>query len=116
MSGAEWAHSPKALAETCNVVLLCVSDDDAVYEVVFGADGIAAAEPGAVILVDHSSIHPMRTRDWALKLRSECGTSWIDAPVSGGPGGAERGELIVMAGGDGEAFENANPVMSYYTK
>ena len=113
-SGAEWAASPKALAEICDVVLLCVSDDDAVNEVVFGEDGIAAAEPGARILVDHSSIHPMRTREWASKLQSECGTSWIDAPVSGGPGGAERGDLIVMAGGDGETFEIAKPLMSHY--
>ena len=115
-SGADWAESPRALAETCDVVMLCVSNDDAVGQVVFGPNGIASAVSGARILVDHSSIHPMTTRDWARKLGAECGTSWIDAPVSGGPGGAERGELIVMAGGDDEDFKAVKPLMSHYAK
>ena len=115
-SGADWADSPRALAERCDIVMLCVSNDDAVGEVVFGENGIATAAPGARILVDHSSIHPLTTRDWASRLHAECGTNWIDAPVSGGPGGAERGELIVMAGGAGKAFEAVKPLMSHYAK
>ncbi len=56
-AGAEWADSPKTLAETCDIVMLCVSNDDAVAEVVFGENGIEDAVPAAAILVDHSSIH-----------------------------------------------------------
>jgi len=115
-SGADWTDSPCALAESCDVVMLCVSNDDAVGEVVFGADGIASAGSGARILVDHSSIHPMTTRDWARRLHAQRGTGWIDAPVSGGPGGAERGELIVMAGGDSQDFDAVKPLMSHYAK
>lgn len=115
-AGAEWAGSPRLLAECCDVVVLCVSNDAAVGEIVFGENGIAAATDGARVLVDHSSIHPMTTRDWAAKLQSGCGTGWIDAPVSGGPGGAERGELIVMAGGSVADFETAKPYMSAYAK
>ncbi|MFT7571237.1 MAG: 3-hydroxyisobutyrate dehydrogenase-like beta-hydroxyacid dehydrogenase [Paracoccaceae bacterium] len=114
--GANWADSPRALAEGCDVVMLCVSNDDAVGEVVFGENGIVAATDAAQVLVDHSSIHPMTTRDWAQKLRSQCGTGWIDAPVSGGPGGAERGELIVMAGGTAADFAIAEPLVSAYAK
>lgn len=114
--GAGWADSPRALAEYCDVVVLCVSNDAAVGEVVFGEDGIAAATDAARVLVDHSSIHPMTTRDWAQKLRTQCGTGWIDAPVSGGPGGAERGELIVMAGGAAEDFESVKTLISHYAK
>ena len=115
-NGAGWADSPRALAESCDVVMLCVSNDDAVGEVVFGKNGIATATDAARVLVDHSSIHPMTTRDWARKLRSLCGTGWIDAPVSGGPGGAERGELIVMAGGAAEDFDIVNPLVSSFAK
>ena len=98
-AGAEWADSPRDLAEKCDAIMLCVSNDEAVGEIVFGEDGIATAEDPTGVLVDHSSIHPMTTRNWAERLRSQCGTGWVDAPVSGGPGGAARGELIVVAGG-----------------
>jgi len=114
--GAHWADSPKSLSESCDVVMLCVSNDDAVGEVVFGDTGIASATDGAGVLIDHSSIHPMTTRDWSAKLQSKSGTRWIDAPVSGGPSGAARGELIVMAGGTPEDFETAQPLMSSYAK
>lgn len=114
--GAGWTDSPRALAESCDVVMLCVSDDDAVGDVVFGTNGIATATNAARVLVDHSSIHPMTTRDWAQMLRFQCGTGWIDAPVSGGPGGAERGELIVMAGGTAEDFDIVKPLISTYAK
>ena len=115
-AGADWADSPRKLAERCDVVMLCVSNDDAVADVVFGVNGIAAALNGARVLVDHSSIHPMTTRDWAEKLRTECGTGWIDAPMSGGPGGADRGELIVMAGGCAVDFETVEPLILTYAK
>jgi len=115
-AGSGWAESPKDLAEKCDFVILCVSNDDAVGDVVFGENGIAAAREGAQILVDHSSIHPITTRDWAAKLKSENGTGWVDAPVSGGPGGAARGELIVMAGGAQEDFDFVKPLISAYAK
>ncbi len=79
--------------------LLCVSNDKAVGEVVFGEDGLSGAAGAGKLLVDHSTIHPMTTREWAARLQGKNGMTWVDAPVSGGPGGAKRGELIVMAGG-----------------
>lgn len=115
-AGASWANSPRALSESSDIVMLCVSNDDAVGEVVFGDNGIATATDSATVLVDHSSIHPMTTRDWAQKLRASCGTGWIDAPVSGGPGGAQRGELIVMAGGTAGDFEMVKPLIATYAK
>lgn len=115
-AGAGWADSPAALAATVDIVVLCVSNDAAVEEIVFGAQGIADAAGQGRILVDHSSIHPVTTREWAAQLRTETGIGWIDAPVSGGPGGAARGELIVMAGGDAGEFETARRVIEHYAK
>lgn len=114
--GAGWAETPAALADICDVVVLCVSNDDAVEEIVFGPDGIGAAAGQGKILVDHSSIHPVTTREWSAQLKSAAGIGWIDAPVSGGPAGAARGELIVMAGGDPDDFERVRPVISHYAK
>src|SRR3546814_19021984 len=87
-AGARVGASPRALAERCETICLCVTDADAVQEIVFGPDGIAAAGvPGRMVL-DHSTIHPQRTRELAERLRAEGGVVWVDAPVSGGPSGA----------------------------
>lgn len=114
--GASWCDTPAALADLNDVIVLCVSNDDAVGEVVFGTGGIVESAGSGKILLDHSSIHPVTTREWADKLKSASGMGWIDAPVSGGPGGAERGELIVMAGGQTSDFDLVEPVISYYAK
>ncbi|MGB0630527.1 MAG: NAD(P)-dependent oxidoreductase [Alphaproteobacteria bacterium] len=114
--GAGWSDTAGDLASGTDIVVLCVSNDAAVEEVVFGPTGIAAGEISGKILIDHSTIHPEATRDWAARLRNETGMGWIDAPVSGGPGGAERGELIAMAGGDAGEYDSARPVMESYTK
>lgn len=115
-NGALWADSPAALADTCEIIVLCVSNDDAVGEVVFGTDGIAETKGEGKTLVDHSSIHPVTTREWSENLHSKSGMAWIDAPVSGGPGGAARGELIVMAGGEPAVFATVQPVIGHYAK
>ena len=115
-AGAAWAESPAQLAEMTDVLILCVSNDDAVEEIVFGSGGVAAASGQNKVMVDHSSIHPVTTREWSRKLRDANAMGWIDAPVSGGPGGAARGELIVMAGGDPVDFEQVRPMISNYAK
>lgn len=116
-SGGAWADSPAALASSVDVVTLCVSNDAAVGDVVFGPAGIATAPALAgKVLIDHSTIHPVTTRDWAARLRADTGMGWVDAPVSGGPGGAARGELIAMAGGGAADFDKARPGMEAYAK
>lgn len=115
-AGAGWANSPRELAEQVDVIVLCVSNDAAVEEIVFGENGIAVAPTKGKILVDHSTIHPMRTREWAEKISAQSGMGWIDAPVSGGPGGAARGELIVMAGGKTGDFDRVKPMIDAYAK
>lgn len=62
---------------------LCVTDTDAVHEVVFGPQGIAATSQAEALIVDHSTIHPARTHEMASRLRAENKGRWADAPVSG---------------------------------
>ena len=115
-AGAAWADSPAQLTEMTGVLILCVTNDDAVEEIIFGRDGAAEAGGQNKVLVDHSSIHPVTTREWSRKLKDANAMAWIDAPVSGGPGGAARGELIVMAGGDPNEFGQVHPLISNYAK
>ena len=110
--GATPADTPAALAANSVVVLLCVLDTEAVEQVVFGPDGIAKGIQRGALLVDFSSIRPDATRDFAARLRKDTGAGWIDAPVSGGVGGAVNGTLVAMAGGEPADIERVRPIVT----
>lgn len=108
------ADSPSGLAAASDIVFMCVSDTPDVEEVVFGADGVIEGLVDDAIVVDHSTISAAATRRFASKLAGR-GGSWVDAPVSGGSEGAQRGTLAVMAGGDAAALERARPYIEAYS-
>ncbi len=111
--GIEVAESPRAVAETCPVVMICVSDSPDVEAVTTGQAGIAEAiRPGSLV-VDHSTISPTLTRRLAATVESK-GGRWIDAPVSGGSEGAARGTLSIMVGGEAADLERARRWMEAY--
>ncbi|MGE0483923.1 MAG: NAD(P)-dependent oxidoreductase [Gammaproteobacteria bacterium] len=112
--GMTIAHSPAALAAAVDTVFLCVTDTDAVESVVFGDDGVAVGGRAGSLLVDHSTIHPASTRNFARRLGAACGMRWIDAPVSGGVAGAEAGRLVVMAGGDAADLARVESLLGAY--
>jgi 3-hydroxyisobutyrate dehydrogenase-like beta-hydroxyacid dehydrogenase len=104
--GATTVQSPAQLAADCDVVFLCITDTQAVETVVFGPDGIAEGAGKGKILVDHSSIEPHATRDFAERLYAQTGMHWLDAPVSGGVPGVANKTLVVMAGGEQSVFDS----------
>lgn len=96
------------------VVFVCVGDDPDVREVALGPSGVLAAlEPGAV-LVDHTTASAEVAREVAEAGRAS-GVQCLDAPVSGGQSGAEAGRLTVMVGGEPDAFERVEPLISCYS-
>jgi 3-hydroxyisobutyrate dehydrogenase len=103
-----------AVGPESDVVFVCVSDTPDVEEVVFGDYGVIHGMTEGDILVDHSTISPMVTGEFAKQAR-ELGVSWVDAPVSGGSEGAEKGTLAVMAGGPSAAVERARPFMEAFS-
>ena len=110
--GARVAASVQELVTCSDFLMLCISDTQAVQEVISGPQGISRyARPGQV-LVDFSSIDPAVTVSLAKDLYQQCGTDWVDAPVSGGVAGAESGQLVVMAGGDEAVIDRLRPVLS----
>ncbi|KVU06502.1 2-hydroxy-3-oxopropionate reductase [Burkholderia ubonensis] len=114
--GARVVDTPRALAEQVETVLMCVLDARAVGDVVFGPDGLLSGDAAARRLrriVDHSSIPPGVTRDYA-KRAADLGVGWVDAPVSGGVPGAQAGTLAVMAGGRAEDLDAVRPLIDAY--
>lgn len=110
--GARVAPTPADLAATCDIVFICVSDTPDVQALAEGPDGLLATKKGGIV-VDHSSISPAATRELAAQAREE-GVIWLDAPVSGGSEGAQRGTLSVMVGGPREALAAVRPYMDAY--
>ncbi len=112
-AGAAAASSPADLAGRCDVILICVSDTADVEEVVLGEQGVIhGLRPGTVV-VDHSTISPKATLALASEV-AERGGIWLDAPVSGGSEGAERGTLAIMIGGDPDAVAAVRPILEAY--
>lgn len=111
---AKVVESPQQVGPEADIVFVCVSDTPDVEEVVFGDFGVIHGMTEGDVLVDHSTISPVATRDFAAQA-AELGVEWIDAPVSGGSEGAAKGSLAVMAGGDPEALERVRPFMGAYS-
>lgn len=108
------AGSPRQVGPESDIVFVCVSDTPDVEEVVFGDDGAIHGMTEGDVLVDHSTISPVATKEFASRA-AELGIEWIDAPVSGGSEGAEKGTLAVMAGGSSTAMERVTPFMEAYS-
>ena len=104
---------PGDVGPASDIVFVCVSDTPDVEEVVFGDFGVIHGMTEGDILVDHSTISPHATRQFAAQA-AELGVKWVDAPVSGGSEGAKRGTLAVMAGGEPNALEAARPFIESY--
>jgi 2-hydroxy-3-oxopropionate reductase len=107
--GAKACASPREVAAQSEVTFVMVSDTPDVEQVVLGANGcIEGAGKGSVI-VDMSTISPVPTRAMAAKL-AEKGIAMLDAPVSGGEGGAINATLSIMVGGKPEVFAKVKPL------
>jgi 3-hydroxyisobutyrate dehydrogenase len=99
-------------ADGCEFVILCVGNDNDVREVV--AQALPAMAEGGVV-IDHTTTSAKVAREIAEQARA-VGRAFVDAPVSGGQAGAEKGQLAVMAGGEADAFARAEPIMRAYSK
>jgi 3-hydroxyisobutyrate dehydrogenase len=110
-AGAGGAESPAAVARAADIVMMCVTDQHAAAEVLFGATGVARGGGAGKLVVDFSSIAPAAAREHAARLQRDCGIGLIDAPVSGGVVGATKGTLVIMAGGKAEHIDAVRPVL-----
>lgn len=108
--GAHTADSPADAARGCEVVITMLSDGPAVADVLF-EQGTADAIADGTVVIDMSSIPPPTARDHAQRLARR-GIVHVDAPVSGGTGGARDATLAIMAGAEPEAFERVRDLLS----
>ena len=109
------AATPREAAASADLVFMCVGNDDDLRSVVLGADGALAGMKKGAVLVDHTTASANVARELHA-LAAEKGVAFIDAPVSGGQGGAQNGLLTVMCGGDQAAFDRVKPVAMAFSR
>jgi 3-hydroxyisobutyrate dehydrogenase len=109
-AGAKPAASPAEAAGVAEVIITCVSDTPDVEAVILCNNGVIhGAAPGSII-VDMSTVSPSATRRIAASL-GEKGVRMLDAPVSGGSEGAQKGTLSIMVGGEEADLNKVRPVL-----
>ena len=113
--GGNYFLTPEEVAEGCDVVFLCVGNDEDVRSVVTGEDGLLKSLKPDSIIVDHTTTSATLAQEMSSKCLNQ-GISFIDAPLSGGQIGAESRKLTVMAGGDINAFNKIEELLSLYSK
>ena len=110
--GAPAARSPADAAAATEVALLSLPSPAAVEDVVLGRHGLRAGAPADFAVIDMSTGSPVLARRLAAEL-AEAGVESLDAPVSGGPRGAEAASLTIMVGGRHETFERWRPLLEH---
>lgn len=111
--GGSFAATPAAAAGNVDVVVSCVGADADVEAVTTDSDGAFRNMAEGTLFIDHTTVSAKIARRVAEAGRQR-GIACVDAPVSGGQAGAEKGQLSIMCGGSGEAMAAAEPVMKAY--
>jgi len=109
--GAERAGSAGEAAANCELVITMLPSSANVEAVYLGPGGIAESAAQGRLCVDMSTIDPATSQRVAARLK-ERGVRFLDAPVSGGVGGAAAGTLAIMVGGDAGDLEEARPALA----
>jgi 3-hydroxyisobutyrate dehydrogenase len=108
--GARWHESPAELAGGVDVVCTMLGTPADVRDVVLGEGRVLASMRAGSLLIDLTTSEPSLAVE-IHKAAKERGVDSLDAPVSGGDVGARNGTLVIMVGGDADAFDRARPVL-----
>ena len=108
--GAQIAPTPKELAANCQVALVCVTNDEAQHDVMFGPDGALAGVHAGSIIIDLSTVSPDASRR-LFQAAQEQGVSMIDAAVSGSVPQVDQGSLVIFVGGEQPTYQECKPLL-----
>ncbi len=113
--GAQWADSPKEVAEKSDVIFAIVGFPPDVRDVFLGADGALAGSKSGNLLVDMTTSEPSLAVE-IYEAAKEKGVGSVDAPVSGGDVGAKEARLSIMVGGEKDAVDAVQPMFEIMGK
>jgi 3-hydroxyisobutyrate dehydrogenase-like beta-hydroxyacid dehydrogenase len=108
--GAEVAASPRALTQAADVIIAMVTGPEALYRLLFEAEGATEALGPGKVFINMSSVSPSFTKEMAVQVTAT-GAAFVDAPVSGTKKPAEEGTLVILAGGKPERIKELEPLL-----
>ena len=108
--GAQWAGSPREVAEVCSIVCACLPGPREMEQVTLGEDGLLEGLASGSVYIDHTTNSPALAQR-VHGIYKERGVDMVDAPVSGGVEGARIRDLLVMVGGDEDTFQRCKPIL-----
>src|SRR3984885_1072205 len=114
--GAAVASSPRLLIGQVDVIIIMVTDDQAIREIFTGDNGLLGSKKASgKIIINMSTVSPGISKEMS-SLCSREGSHYLDCPVSGSVKQAEEGQLVIMVGGDETILEKANPIFEHLGK
>ncbi|WP_298231237.1 2-hydroxy-3-oxopropionate reductase [uncultured Azohydromonas sp.] len=114
-SSATVCTSARGVAERADIIFIMVPDTPDVEAVLFDERGVLSGLSTGKVVVDMSSICPIRTKEFAKRI-NHIGVDYLDAPVSGGEVGAKAASLTIMVGGPQQAFDRVKPLFELMGK
>ena len=109
------ASNAKQACQNSDVLILCVSNDQDVEQLIFGEQGASESLKAGSLIIDHSTTSRDLAKHTHKQLR-KIGIHYVDAPVSGGQQGAINGQLTIMCGADKQVIEQVKSITQPYTK
>ncbi len=108
--GAKTASSPAELIQQTDVVILMVSDDQAIHDIFHGTNGLLSVKTSDKIIINMSTVSPAISKEMAAACMVH-NNQYLDAPVSGSVKQAEGSQLVIMVGGEEKTFEYTKPIL-----
>lgn len=109
-AGADKTSEPADLIKRSDVVIIMVTDDNAIREIFSGKNGLLGAGTSGKYIINMSTVSPAISREMSALCAAQ-GNHYLDAPVSGSVKQAEEGQLVIMAGGDEASFSEVKPIL-----
>lgn len=111
--GGSVASTAASAVASASVVVVSLADDDVVWSVYTGPDGLVGGLRPGTVVADTSTVHPATVHGLAPVVAAR-GATLLDTPVSGSVPVVERGQVTVLAGGPADALETARPVLESF--
>lgn len=114
-AGVRLAANPRAVAESADVMISIITEDNGIRKVFRGDDGFLKADVKGKLFIEMSTLQPMTARELAPQVEA-AGARLIESPVLGTIPTARAGKLHALVGGDAEDVERARPVLEKLTR
>jgi 3-hydroxyisobutyrate dehydrogenase len=108
--GAALADSPRDLAGQVDAVITMLTDEPALDQVYFGADGLLSGPVVNQLMIDMSTVSPAKQQDIGARVLAT-GATYVECPVGGSVGPAQEGKLLGFAGGSADDLARARPLL-----